>query len=226
MDIPDSHPELDAADNQFILGLYRYAVDFYQPKIEDRTGVRLGNILVRNFNQYNEDRLNELRAYPFPWYVRLFRRGKIRRWLRRWQEYYESTLSDRESLVMACYWQDKIYVSFATGTRSHEHGLAFCTVHELAHALWERIAGERIQATQRKAGESQEKLRMFAEGFAAYAETTWFRDLYPSRLRKSASQVHSTPGTVYYRGRIRVAKLVKEHGDEILFDIPKRWREL
>src|SRR5215475_8858510 len=50
---PD-HSALDRAERGFFLALYRSAVDYYQPRIEKRTSVRLGEIAVWDHNRLHE----------------------------------------------------------------------------------------------------------------------------------------------------------------------------
>ena len=52
--------QLTESDNKFFLGLYRNAVNFYQPRIEKRTGMRLGPIDVRDYRQQDQDFMHEL----------------------------------------------------------------------------------------------------------------------------------------------------------------------
>jgi hypothetical protein len=66
---------------------------------------------------------------------------------------------------------------------------------------------------------------MLVEGFATYAERIWFLDVYPESVRKFANDPSTTPPEIYYRGMKRVEELVAQHGSQILFEIPKRWRD-
>jgi hypothetical protein len=102
----------------------------------------------------------------------------------------------------------------------HESYVASTVVHELSHALWERLGAQPL--TWQPRTELTEKYRLFVEGFATYAERIWFLDVYPPSVRPFAKHAMDTAG-VHYKGLRRVQALVKEFGPEVLFEIPRKW---
>jgi hypothetical protein len=215
---------LTEADNEFFLGLYRNAVSFYQPRIEKRTGVRLGEISVRDYRQFDQDKMHDVELTRYPWLFRVFKRSVIKARLQQWREYLESTQSERASACMASYYRNTVYVSFSKDIRYHEEGIAFATIHELSHALWERLEGMPLEKPRAGTASDREKFRLLIEGYATYAEQIWFLDLYPESVKKIVRYAQPDRGTVYFLGMQRIQELVKEFGSRILLELPKRWR--
>jgi hypothetical protein len=212
------------ADMQFFLGLYRSAVDFYQPKIEKRTGVSLGKISIWDYGQLHCHVIRNLKR----------RLGFIRALLyrRRIKSYSESigmTYADRSHNCGASYYRNAIYVSFASGT-AHDYAIAELTVHELSHALWEKLEGvpldENWRGAKTPASAEHEKFRLLIEGYAMYAQTIWFRDLYPACLRNNLDYARLDRKSIYFRGFQRIKELVEQSGQQVLLEIPQRWRSL
>ena len=221
--------ELDRAGREFLLALYRAAVNFYKPRIEKRTGVLLGDIAVWDHDRWHEDVMREYRrraSWPF---VGIFKSFILRRRLRRYSPEFEAESARKAREHAARYYRSAIYVSFDSGM-SHEDALASVVVHELAHALWERIAGKPLDERSNGAPHidecDAEKYELFVEGFATYAERVWFLDLYPAALRSFAQRWPLKRESVYFRGLRRVEELVREHGQPVLLEIPKRWHDL
>ena len=212
---------LTEADNQFFLGLYRCAVSLYQPKIEQRTGIGLGKIRVCDYRLHDEDVLKQLKH---TWFVRLFRHSLLKSRNRRLRDYLESTYEKRANACMASYYRNTIYVSFSPNIQCHEEGIAYAVVHELSHALWEKVAGQPLDKMRQEAGPKGDKFHLLTEGYATYAEVVWFLDAYPQCVQKNVRYAEPEPGTVHDRGMRRISELVKQHGEEILLEIPKRWR--
>jgi hypothetical protein len=208
------------------VGLYRCAVDEYQPKIEKRTGISLGQIAVRDFRESDQDFMRDLEGATLPWIARVFRRAAFKSRFIQWREYLKSTHDKRAAACMACYHRNTIYVSFSQGTQTHEFGIAYAVVHELSHALWERLAGQSLSQRPRGKAFDHEKFQLFVEGFATYAEFIWFLDIYPRSVQESVKHAIPKPDTVHYRGMKRIEELVQEKGRDILYEVPKRWREL
>jgi hypothetical protein len=221
----DRNPDLTEADEQFFLGLYRCAVNEYQPKIERRTQISIGPILVRNYREIDQDFMQNLNRIEHSWINRLFFRSRIKTRLQQWRDYLKSTHQERAASCMASYHRNAIYVSFSKGTNGHEFGIAFGVVHELSHALWERLAGQPLFPRPKGNRSELEKFKLLVEGYATYAERIWFLDVYPSSVRKFANDPRLKVRGVYAKGMKRVKELVEQHGPQILFEIPKRWRE-
>src|SRR5262245_53288623 len=53
------------ADREFFLAIYKQAVDFYQPRIERKTGVRLGKISVWDYSECYAHKLRHFNASVF-----------------------------------------------------------------------------------------------------------------------------------------------------------------
>ncbi len=216
--------DLTEADNAFFLGAYRNAVSHYQLKIEKRTGVRLGKIGVRDYRQYDRDVLFDLERARYPWLVRWFKRSAIKAHLRQWRNYLQSTQQERALACMACYFRSAVYVSFSHDIRCHEEGIAFAAVHELSHVLWERLEGEPLDRPRAGTSADREKFRVLVEGYATYAEQVWFLDMYPKCVKEILPRHQPTPGGVHFQGMQRIRSLVEEFGEQVLLEIPKRWR--
>ncbi len=176
---------LDEADSQFFLGLYRCAVELYQPKIEKRTGVSLGEIKVWHFKHADEHFLRDVQRRSW---LRLlgplagvFLKGR----LRRMSEQLKSTYTDRARGCMAQYYNGGIYVSFDVDIRSHQEGVACAVVHELSHALWDRLAALPMAMEPVVTQKGRQKFQLFVEGYATYGERVWFLDFYPRDVREA-----------------------------------------
>ncbi len=219
---------LNEAEREFFLSLYRSAVAYYQPKIEQRTGIQLGNIAVWEYSILCQHTIEEYTENVKPGMRGLIKSLLFRRSLRRYRDRAASTYAKRSRELSASYYRNAIYVSFESGT-PHEDAIALATVHELSHALWERIAGQRIEQRASAAGTSAEELEkynLFIEGYATYAERVWFRDFYPTSMNDIIDKWHLKAGSTYLRGLHKIKMLVKQHGSQILLKIPKEWRKL
>src|SRR5262249_54438204 len=126
----------------------------------------------------------------------------------------ERICDENAAKQIACYYRGGIYVSFKSGT-PHEEAVAFTVVHELAHALWEKLGRKPLSWQPRR--KYREKYKLFTEGFATYAEKVWFLDLYPTSIRPAVKWLHSDPQSIYYRGQCQIEELVRERGPDILF---------
>ena len=214
----DNHISLGDAERKFFLGVYRSAVAAYQPRIEKKTGVALGDISVWDYSQMREHVL--MQGLPI---IRRLRRFVFSRRLRRQAENLRVVCEESATKCSAAYYRNGIYVSFSSGT-AHEEVVAAAVVHELAHALWERLA--RKPLTWRPKRQFWGKYKLFAEGFATYAETIWFLDLYPIAVKRAVQGAYIDPQGVHYRGMCQIEDLVRKHGQQILFEIPKRWQSM
>jgi hypothetical protein len=216
--------DLCEISSQFLLGIYRNAVELYQPLIEKRTGVSLGPIHVRDYRQIDSDCILAMKQTKHPWWYRLFRRSVIEEQFRQFCQQLLASRAERSRACMACYYRKTIYVNFAHGSLCHQEGLAFTTVHELAHALWETIAEQALDQGWPESVTEQQNYQLLAEGYATYAEQVWFKDLYPAGVRDRVDHTKEAGG-IYDRGRHRIAELVDQYGSEVLLVIPKRWSD-
>jgi tetratricopeptide (TPR) repeat protein len=217
---------LTEADRHFVLGLYRCAVRDYQPRIEQRTGVQLGTISVRDFEELDVDFLSNVKSRRRTSLARLFPRA-VREWsLRQLQNHLASTRAGRGRACSACYYGNGIYVSFSHHLCPPREYITSNVVHELSHALWERVEGVPLSHRRAWTRRKRQKVQLLSEGFATYAERVYFLDVYPPCVRTILRQTPPEKGSIYDRGLRRVEELVQQHGPEIFLEIPKRWRDL
>jgi hypothetical protein len=199
--------------------MFRLAVDYYQPKIEQRTGVKLGPIRVWEHAMLRQHQIEEYkRSIGF---VRaFFCRRKIQRYCEAIRDFGE----DRSRKWCACYYRNAIYVSFESDV-NHEDWLAQIVMHELAHALWHRLGGPTPSECSRFSETERQQRQLLSEGFATFAQNVWFRDLYPLHARIDVGYSWWHRDSVYERGLQRIRKIVKDRGPKVLLEIPSRWRE-
>lgn len=95
-------------------------------------------------------------------------------------------------------------------------GIDRLVVHELGHKLWQKLGGENDTGTPRG--------KMIEEGFATYCDTQWFAHLYPSNENLDLS--HLWGHSDYQAGGLRIMRFVDKYGNDILSEIPRRWKEL
>ena len=216
-----NHGSLREAERDFFLGLYRSAVDFYKPRIEKKAGVALGDIAVRDYTCMLDDALRQEQSRLSS--IRFVRQFLFRKRPRFDLEAVTAAFDESAKNCCAAYRHSAIYVSFRSGT-AHEEVIARAVVHELAHALWEKLAARPL--TWRPKGKLMERYSLLVEGFATYAEQVWFLELYPISIRRTVQQSQLDPNGLHYRGFRWVEQLVQEHGAQILMKIPKRWRRI
>lgn len=212
------------ADKEFFLGLYRSAVGFYQPKIEKRTGVSLGPIGIWDYGQLHPHVVRDLKQR-----LGFIRALLYRRRIRNYSQAIGSIYADKARECGASYYRNAMYVSFVSGT-AHDCAIAEVAVHELSHALWEKLAGEwldeQLRVAEQRTPADHNKLELLVEGFAVYAQTVWFRDFYPACLRDNLHLAPSDRKSVYFRGFTWIQELVKQSGPQVLLEIPRQWKSL
>ena len=93
-------------------------------------------------------------------------------------------------------------------------------VHEISHHLWDALGGEISKISYDK----NPRLSMMKEGYASYCELTWFADLYPLKKELNYSCYWGVPD--YIAGGLRMLSFVHKYGEDIMLEVPKRWREL
>jgi hypothetical protein len=219
---PDlNHGSLREAERDFFLGLYRSAVDFYKPRLEKKTGIALGDIAVRDYTCMLDDALRQEQSRHSS--VRFVRQFLFRKRPRFDMKAVTAGFDESAKNCCAAYRQRAIYISFRSGT-AHEEAIAPAVVHELAHALWEKLAARPL--TWRPKAKLMERYSLLVEGFATYAEQVWFLELYPISIRTTVRQSQLDPNGIHFRGFRWIEQLVQEHGAQILMKIPKRWRRI
>jgi hypothetical protein len=129
----------------------------------------------------------------------------------------------------ASYYRNAIYISFAF-RGYHEEMVAECVVHELAHALWERLEGrpmdEKWLGPHKLVPADLERFTLLSEGYAVYAQCLWFRDLYPEFVRSNLTESRWNAKSICFRGYHVIRDLVQRVGPQILLEIPARWKNL
>lgn len=126
--------------------------------------------------------------------------------------------------TMAAYHCNAIYVSFSNEW-AHEDWVAELVVHELAHALFEKLGGPTYEERFRLSPKEEEQLHLINEGYATFAQNVWFRNLYPLHARSNVRYNTGARGSVYDCGFKRIKQAVREHCMEVLMEIPRCWRE-
>jgi hypothetical protein len=186
--------------------------------------VSLGAIEVKEFGRLHGDMVQAMRPrwwkrwIVFPFLPVSSARGQAA------SDSIRKQLEKTEGSALALYRRHTIYVSFRHGMYVIEDTVPLTVVHELAHALWERLGGE----LSCKIPRVDSVLRLFVEGFACYAEYYWFTDLYPASLRSAAlfyAKGRRSSAGPHGEGLKIVERLVRENGVEILLRLPKNWRK-
>jgi hypothetical protein len=206
---------------QEILSDVERTVELYQPKIEERTGVSLGNIEVKDYGHVVTDHIKAARCKSkkeledFPILNAIDGITSFGSWpLLTLERLY------KQNYVDMAYSDSKIYVNLGASrkwdlaTRANLH-FDQQVVHELSHRLWECLGGTLddlpICANQKTD---------FVEGFATYCDNIFFRDFYPSGF-----EINTDKKGKYFRGYRKVLMLAEEHGEGILLQVPSRWKE-
>ena len=212
------------------LNLVNSRVEYYQPKIEERCGVNLGAIKIRDNKLLLSDVVADVayrEAIRDAW-----RAGRVpteRDFLISF-----ASASVGELLFMPfvglynsfngadfIYKSDMktIYVPFNLINRLHDvsfgariNRMDYGVVHELSHALWGELADE---CEKYSFGTN-----IWEEGFATYCAENYFVDFYPKNVKKPA-----VLRKVYTYGNSLVEGVVEKYGEDILLEIPSRWRE-
>jgi hypothetical protein len=213
-------PEVPASDQQFLLSIFSLAVDYYQPRIEQRTGTELGPISVWEHAKLQQHQIEYYRK-SLGFVRALFCSRKIQQYCDAVRQFAE----DQSRNVWACYYRNAIYISFSTGV-DHDDWIAEIVVHELAHALWEKLGGPTSSECAKLPETERKQVRLLAEGFATFAQSIWFRDLYPLYARIDVGYSWWRRDSVYEQGIQKIRQIVKDRGSKVFLEIPSRWHEL
>ncbi|TWU29286.1 hypothetical protein [Bythopirellula polymerisocia] len=206
-------------EKNFFLSFYKAVISQYQPRIEKRAGVQLGQIDVWEYSHLNEHRVEQLKQS-----LGLFRSMLFRRQIHEYAVHGKEMDEVGARTHMAAYHKNAIYVSF-DARPGHEHWVAEIVVHELAHALFEKLGGPSYEDRFDFSPEEEKQLELICEGYATFAQTVWFRDFYPLHARIDVGSTPYHEETIYARGLERIQQLVKEHGQKALLEIPCHWRK-
>lgn len=203
----------------FLLSVYRLAVAYYQPKIEARTGVQLGPIDVWEHSKLRDHVIHEYKK-SFGFFRSVFFRRVIQNHCVALERMYEECSHNS----FANYYKNAIYISFSSSS-DHEDWIAEVVVHELAHAVWEKLGGPNYEQRSGLSPPDRGRHELLSEGYATFAQLVWFSDIYPLHVKRDSRNIFRDPDSIYSRGLKRVRQLVSEHGTSILLELPRRWRE-
>ena len=202
----------------------RDRVSHYQPRIEDRCNVRLGEMDVRDYKEkyghlcrvvitdreFSEGLLADKIVDVLLWTSMQALRPAL------------SPLHGQRTGCFMNYMDSTIYIPFNLRRRlfisleESEESINQGVVHELSHRLWEVLSGDNV--TRDTHGDLN---RLFVEGFASYCDSDYFSDFYPK-----GSKLIEHNDELYGCGRQKIKKLVERYGQGIVLEIPERWKEL
>lgn len=209
----------------------RERVSYYQPRIERKTGIKLGKIKVKDNKEWLSDVLytNAHRNA----FERAWRNGRVPTESDFTIAYTTASIVEAIAIIPVFifdalsgayfrYFDNTLYTPFRYMNRVNEFAdpgerqrhLDYCVVHELSHSLWNKLGPESPRSTKPLEG------RLLFEGFATYCTDVHFADLYPQGV-----DIGLKPPKLYRDGRDKVEELVRKYGEGILLEIPKRWRE-
>jgi hypothetical protein len=205
-------------------------VDVYQPKIEERTGYALGDIVVKPLKDKLADFVlhhwaESMTDYhlgkegaaspsvintsmnlmlPFLWGVNQIK-----------NQWYDGMLYERSNIYVPLGYMKRFCIYSMLD--NHEDSTV---VHELSHRLWETVSGKDLNEEWENLEVRESKgFREWVEGFAEYCENNFFKDLYPNYV-----SLHEAQG-IYKSGMEKVKKVIRRHGPDSLLEIPPRWEE-
>ena len=198
----------------------RDKVVHYKPKMEEACGVEMGNIDVADLTWYHIDSDNKKMTEaideanlldkaillaiikPLIKPIRILHFNLV---------YHDIAMVYNSSTIYVPFY----FVSRLEDFKAREETLDQEVVHELSHRLWEVLSGELLPRKP-----SDDVLKFWAEGFASYCDGKYFSDFYPEGYEAFE------PDGIFKRGMERIEELVEKHGEDIVIEIPKRWREL
>lgn len=217
------HFPLTHSQKENYLKIILSKVSYYQPLIESRTNVKLGDIGIREFkfsvdDQYYEwhqrNNLSHILMKPFYELKRMYAGDQT-----------ILATSPKNSI------NNILYVPFGDATKSKIYsqriagpnnlGIDESVVHELSHILFRRLEGRRMKKRCKK--ELCESCAEWNEGFATYCEKVFFSDIYPTGY--IINQNLSEKPDIYQKGMNKIEKIIGIKGKSALLEIPKRWPE-
>ena len=215
------------------LEMVRDKVNYYQPMIENRCGVNLGKINVRDNKGWASDIF--YKEAPLEALENAWKQGKTPTELDYTLSFIGASFSefisfipvkiyDAFSLAQLRHYDHTIYVPFNymnkfvdLDFKDRIKRLDYSVVHELSHSLWDRLSSRKLFGEDNK---TQKKSNIWNEGFATYCAHDFFVDFYPKNYERPEDLLK-----VYAEGKKKVEKVIENHGKWALFDIPKKWKE-
>lgn len=215
------------------LELARENVNFYQPKIEEKFGVSLGKINVKDYRDFRGDRMEDVikerfveysirtGQYPSGFTANIIASPVV----------IATSLLDPLNLFIgnlsgnqAKYYNSSIYFMFGYMNRflgnfeidgKRTNNLDQTIVHELSHKLWYSLGGDKSR------NDNFTSWRTWNEGFATYCADEYLFNLY-----SPCTEIYlDNNPRLYERGKIKIQKLISEKGEQILKEVPRRWKE-
>ena len=209
---------LSKKEKKDILSTFEEKVEKYSPLIEKRTGIEMGKVEVKPFNQLTDeiiDKVSSEKDYCTPgWFSKNIIVKPI----------FNLVRMTAEEIVMGKYGDydtPSIYVPLGYSMKMELFGnymakkgqkIDEIVVHELTHHLWRQI-------NPKDKGITGKNSSLWNEGFATYGATRWFKEFYPS------SNLETNQPSKYLKGRNKIEKLVEEKGESALLEIPNKWKE-
>jgi len=204
----------------------REKVEFYKPKIEEKTGVSLGDVKVRDWNLSLESIIENYTINSIA--IDMYNKGRP-------LKIYELDKIVRECLIegVKYYALRRIIPSrggkfvkrnntiyFKTGPFSRtastirgkmDYTLDEDVVHELSHGLWEKLRAEMISG-------GREGYLTWSEGFATFCAHDYFSEFYPKNAIRSPV---CYSGSIYRVGYQIIRQMINKYGEGILLKIPR-----
>jgi hypothetical protein len=208
----------------------RERVDYYKPLIEEKCGINLGDVKIKDFKEWVPDdiyRHAPMNAAKFAW-----EEGRVPTEGDFYRSFIKSSLSEATDVPLSWlyftftskvgdlgHFDNTIYVPFYfvnrykdTDFEERSRRLDYAIVHELSHTLWGKIC----ENDTRNKGER----KLWSEGFATYCADKFFADLYPKGIPR-----YFISEEEYVNGKKKIEELISEKGEGILLKIPNRWKE-
>lgn len=218
-----------------LFSLAREKVRYYQPRMEERTGVKMGKFKVKDLSEYPYDySLNDI-AHEVCRSGNNSSRRRIEM-----SHALQLTLARVPMEIIrlflapqAKYYDRAIYFPFGlmnrlenVSSRTREKNIDLIVVHELSHGLWDKINRNfngGLEELDDKIVREFRSYNTWSEGFATYCHEVEFFDIYPEDVKANVS---AKVGMTYPKARETVERAIAKYGKSILLEIPNRWREL
>ena len=210
----------------------REKVDYYQPKIEERCNISIGDVKVKDNCEWNNDVLYGVGGIAWKHSIEsAWKKGRVPNKFDFILHYSVAGLTELllkfpifmyNTFVGAemRHHNHTIYVPFYYVNRltdflskSRIRYLDYFVVHELSHSVWDELSGGQEYPLFE---------RGWIEGFTTYCADIHFADLYPEGMKKFSD---SDLPKLYVNGRKKIEELVNKYGNEIVLEIPSRWKE-
>jgi len=216
-------PIISQKKKKDLISIISDKVDLYKPKIEEKIGFKLTPVAVKNFSErsdalYFRDLNKFIISNPSK------NNDKLSIFMFATSFYTAKIISDP---ILACmpflFSYDPtpaaVYLNLSWPMRYVQANIKEelsrsddSVVHELSHHIWANLSGSMIADFHG----NLKKAKPWIEGFAEYCAHYYFEDLYTKK-----------PGShMSYRKHVDlIQKCLEKYGEDILFEIPSRWKE-